>query len=168
MTDLNNEGNTQPSENNDVNQNPGYLKSDAPKFDVPVPPEQPQTKQQPVYNYTPPVQDVPPVQQTPYTPPAGQPPKQTDGLGIASMILGILSLICCWVPFLGFLFGIIGLILGLCARRIDGKKSGFAIAGIITSSIGVLLGIFMIIAAILDIGTLDRYSDFDYWYRFEL
>ena len=31
-------------------------------------------------------------------------------MGIAGFVLGLLSLVCCWVPVLGFLLGIIGIV----------------------------------------------------------
>lgn len=160
MNDLNNDENMQPSENSgENNENRNYQKADASQFKIPVPPIQ----------QTPP---VPPVNQPPIPPymsaPGNMPPKQTDGLGIASMVLGIVSIICCWATFFGFLLGVVGLILGLCAKKSDGKKSGFAIAGIITSSIGVALGIlcFIFIIARIEIYPSENY--FDSWSRFEI
>jgi len=46
------------------------------------------------------------------------PPRRTSGLGIAALILGIISLAICWIPFLGAIgvpLSIVGLILSLIA-----------------------------------------------------
>jgi phage FluMu protein Com len=74
----------------------------------------------------------------------------TDVPGIISMILGIVSLVlvmggCCCLPFslLSLFTGIAGIITGLFG------KSGFRVAGIITSSIAVLLAITLICATIV-------------------
>ena len=62
------------------------------------------------------------------------------GLGTASVVLGILSIIgaacCCG----GLPFGITGLILG-CVSSGKGNRSGSATAGIVTSAIGIVLGV---------------------------
>ena len=65
----------------------------------------------------------------------------SKGLAIASLVLGICSLLfaCCCTP-LGIILGIIGVILG-CIQKPDpatGKKPGIAIAGIICSAVGIV------------------------------
>ena len=69
---------------------------------------------------------------TPATTPA--PASEGDGKGTASLVLGIVSLV---IPCVGFITSIVGLILGICA-----KKSGKKIAGIILNSIA--LGLIVI------------------------
>ena len=62
-----------------------------------------------------------------------------SGLAISSLVLGILSLaLFCLVP-ISLACGIIGLALGLSANR-GSSKEPMAIAGIVTSVIGVVLG----------------------------
>jgi hypothetical protein len=73
---------------------------------------------------------------------------KTSGLAIASLVLGILGIICC---VFGFLADIPGLILGIIALKkikaqpqlLGGK--GLAIAGVVLSVIGIVLSIFAII-----------------------
>ena len=69
---------------------------------------------------------------------AAQP--QSNGLAVASLVLGILSILFVWIPVVGLVSWIlapIGLVLGLIAL---GKPSGkgMAIAGSICSAIGLL------------------------------
>jgi len=65
--------------------------------------------------------------------------EQTNGPGIASLVLGIIGVIIFWVPFVGLPVSVVGLALAAVGmRRIDGK--GFAIAGLVLSIIGVILG----------------------------
>ena len=91
--------------------------------------------------------------------PAGQPSavqvnvqnsNVSNSLGIASLILGILSFFICWMPFIGFALSGLGLVLGVWAFVMSiarkGTGIGYAIAGIAVSGIGVLMGIFFILA----------------------
>ena len=61
---------------------------------------------------------------------------QQKGMAIASMVCGIVSLVCCYG---GFLVGIAGLITGILSltKKQDGRP--MAIAGVILSAIGFLL-----------------------------
>ena len=84
------------------------------------------------------------------TPPYGnpfwnqQPPQQPKGNGynIASLVLGILSIVCCC------LYGIVPLILGglsiafFVISKKRGTANGLAIAGLICAIFGIVLGLF--------------------------
>jgi hypothetical protein len=65
---------------------------------------------------------------------------QSNGLAVASLVLGILSVLFVWIPFVGLVSWIlapIGLVLGLVAlNRPFGR--GMAIAGSICSGVGLL------------------------------
>lgn len=74
------------------------------------------------------------------------PEPPSNGYGIASLVLGILSIpggCCCGI---GVLFGILGIVFG-CVQQRDtfGKRPGIAIAGIVLSVIGIILSICCII-----------------------
>jgi len=63
---------------------------------------------------------------------------ETDNsFGIASVVLGIISVISLSVP--GVVFGIIGLIFGLKQKKIN--KNKWSKAGIIINIVGIVLGI---------------------------
>ena len=69
-----------------------------------------------------------------------------SGKAITSMVLGIISIpVACTGPFTILLAGP-GLILGLMSKS-SGSR-GFAITGIVTSVIGMLLGLFFTAAAL--------------------
>lgn len=72
--------------------------------------------------------------------------KKSNGLGIASMVIGIIALLlsCCYGGFLG----IIGLILGIIVVTKQDTEKGTAIAGIITSSVAIIISIVMLIAGV--------------------
>lgn len=65
-----------------------------------------------------------------------------NGLGIASMICGIASVFLCCTVFFGLIAAVTGLVLGIISQK--RKANGFALAGIITSSFGIVFGVIMI------------------------
>lgn len=90
--------------------------------------------------------------------PYGAPEPERKGFAIASLVLGILSLVLCCVG--GGVFGIIGLVLGIISLVKKESKMGMAIAGIITSSFGIIIGIVMLIYVIMFAGFFtENYDD---------
>jgi hypothetical protein len=73
-------------------------------------------------------------------PPAAPPPiiQPTNGLAVASLVLGILSLVMFWIPFLGWVPVLVGLVLGLVALQ-QPQGRGMAIVGIVCSGIALAL-----------------------------
>lgn len=70
------------------------------------------------------------------------PPQESKGLAIASMILGILSLLICGI---GWILGIVGFILSIVSLANHKGGKGMAIAGLVTSSLGMLWGLITLI-----------------------
>lgn len=71
------------------------------------------------------------------------PVKRTNGAAIAGFVLGIVSVCLCWVPYVGLLLGIVGLIfsiVGISKKNACGSGGGFAITGLILS---IIAGLFM-------------------------
>lgn len=69
-------------------------------------------------------------------------------MGIAGFVLGLLSLVCCWVPALGFLLGVAGVVfsaIGIATK----KNRGLSIAGLVTGIIGTVVGLGVVIAMLL-------------------
>jgi hypothetical protein len=65
---------------------------------------------------------------------------QSNGMAVASLVLGILSILFVWIPFIGLVSWVlapIGLVLGLVALNKPFGR-GLAIAGSICSGIGLL------------------------------
>lgn len=80
----------------------------------------------------------------------GQP---RNGLGIAALVVGIISLLVAWIPFIGLagaLGGIIAIILGVMGlgrvRRGEATNRGMNIAGIVLGAIALILGIVTTVA----------------------
>ena len=90
--------------------------------------------------------------QQPMYPAYQQPaPLPGKGLGIAGMILGIVSLVCCCVWYISGLCAVVGLILSIVSvvqGRKAGKTNGYALAGIICCAIGLLFAAIMLLAFI--------------------
>ena len=81
-----------------------------------------------------------------YGPPPGPPQKQGAGLAIASMVLGIIALLLCWIPIINnvaAVIAVVGLGLGipalLRARRGTHGGKGMAITGLVTSVLAIVL-----------------------------
>ena len=77
--------------------------------------------------------------------------KKTNGLAIASLVLGIVSILFCFmglaVPF-GLIIGIVGIVLGVKSKK--AAPSGMATAGFVLSIIGtVICALFLFIFVIL-------------------
>ena len=65
-----------------------------------------------------------------------------NGMGIAGFVLALLGVILCWVPILGWILWLLGLIfsiIGMCR-----KPKGLAIAGLVLSCIDLIILIVMV------------------------
>ncbi|NEK59185.1 DUF4190 domain-containing protein [Geodermatophilus sabuli] len=99
-----------------------------------------------------------------YGPPSyGPPPKQGAGLAIASMVLGIIALLLCWIPIINNLaavIAVVGLGLGIPAliraRRGTHNGTGMAITGLVTSVLAIVL---VILTQMLFVKAIDEVQD---------
>lgn len=94
-------------------------------------------------------------------------------MGVASLVLGIISLLTSWIPFvcfLAFILAVIGLILGIVdsvkKSKANDRKKGISIAGLIISAIAIPI---IIIMSFVSIGIFiaiieDEYSNYNYDY----
>ena len=101
---------------------------------------------QPVYQQ-PVAQPVQPVVQVqPVVVQAAQPAPaaKSSGLAIAGLIMGIFTLIFCWVPVVGFILGVLGLIFSIAGiAKKNGGAKGAAIAGLIMTIIGAIISVVL-------------------------
>ncbi len=70
-------------------------------------------------------------------------------MAIASLVLGIISIIFAFtgpVSFVGIIVGVVGIILGAVARKND--PSGIAIGGLVTSIIGTSMALIFYLACV--------------------
>ena len=83
--------------------------------------------------------------------------KESQGLAIAGMVLGILSLVCCCTGYIALVAGIVGFVLSLIVLIQKKPGKGMAIAGIICASVSIIMLVVMII-----IGNSISPSDWEY------
>ncbi|AIQ47473.1 hypothetical protein R70723_17470 [Paenibacillus sp. FSL R7-0273] len=99
-------------------------------------------------------------QQQDYYPPPPPPPAQTNGKSIASLVLGILSIV---TPYIGLLFGIVAIILSALSlkeirNRYEGGR-GLAIAGLVCGIVGTIIYALLIIFLLLVIFAAVKMND---------
>lgn len=119
---------------------------------APMQAAQPQQPIYPVNNYQQPVpQSVP-----------------GKGLGITSMVLGIVGLVlfCFW--YISIPCAIVGIILGCISKshaKEAGMKNGMATAGIICSAIAIALAIVLVILVVVGMGAaFSELAEYGYYY----
>ena len=103
---------------------------------------------------------------------APQPKKPLIGISIASMVLGILSIICCC--FLGYwtlILSVTSLVLGIIAMVKDYAGKGMAVAGVICSGISIVLLLILLVvsltgSAMIEDFVNDLYRELGYEYRY--
>ena len=83
------------------------------------------------------------------------------GMAIASMVLGIISLV---IPFAGIATAVVGLILGVIAmkkQKAVGAPTGMALAGMVCSIITLAINIILIFACYVPLWC--TVSNLTYW-----
>ena len=66
-----------------------------------------------------------------------------SGFSIASLVLGILSLVCCCFWYVSGIFAVLGLIFSIIVLVKHKPGKGLAIAGLICSAIGLIIAVIM-------------------------
>ncbi len=83
-----------------------------------------------------------------------------NGLGLAALIVGIVGLVLAFLPIIGGFGGFlafVGLVLGIVALVLKGKRKGIALAGTIVSGVALIMSIVMGIAyAAAFVATVDE------------
>ncbi len=75
--------------------------------------------------------------------------KRSNNLAAISLVTGILSLVFFWVPWITFILGMIGLITGIVSLVQHREGHGAAVAGVITSAIGIVVALVIILFLVL-------------------
>lgn len=130
---------------NTPNTDPNF-ENQNPQPQEPQPPQPPEQPYQPAPQPAPPTYYTNPGMNAYPTPPVRQ--KKNNGLAIASMILGIVSLVgSCCIWYLTIPCAVVGLILGIIALK--NGKDGMAIAGIVMSAIGLAIALLVVIFVVI-------------------
>lgn len=82
--------------------------------------------------------------------PTAQP--QSKGIAIAALVLGIVAIVLCWIPFAGIVLGLIALILGIVGLK---QSKGMGIAGIVLGALAIIFGLLITIAAMTFFAVLE-------------
>jgi len=76
--------------------------------------------------------------------------KPGNGMAVAGLVLGILAVVLCFIPFLNWILALLGIIFGAVgngkANR-GAKGKGLAMAGLILGIIGAILGTTIVVWA---------------------
>ncbi len=70
---------------------------------------------------------------------------RSRGWSVASLVLGILSILCCCLEYGGLIMGALAVVFAIISRRNLGYFDGMAIAGLVTGIIGAVFGIAMLV-----------------------
>lgn len=72
--------------------------------------------------------------------------KKTNGIGTAGFVLALIAIFLGWIPFLGWIIWLLGLIFSFVG--VFKEPKGLSIAGLVISLIGIIL-LFVVFGAIL-------------------
>lgn len=117
--------------------------------------------QPPAYNVPPSTTYVPPYAPT-YTPPAAPAPAQHKGLCVAGLVMGAVGLAFFWIPIIGMIIAIPGLILAVVGFAKSRPKTGLPLAAFIIACIGMVLSSLVTIGILADEAYLYDYDDYYY------
>ena len=71
---------------------------------------------------------------------------KTFGWSVASMVIGIISVVCCALGWTGLILGAAAVALSIISRRKLGYFDGMSVAGLILGIFGFVFGVSMLIA----------------------
>lgn len=80
-------------------------------------------------------------------------PNNHGGVAVAALICGIMGIVFCWLPMVDLGLNIAGLICAIVTLSKKYDNKGMAIGGLVTSIIGLLLSIYIMICFFI-VGTL--------------
>jgi hypothetical protein len=75
-----------------------------------------------------------------------------NGMGTAALVLGILSIVTCWLWYVGGILAILAIVFGVIGRqraaRGEASNRGSATAGLVTGVVGLVAVVAIVIAAV--------------------
>ena len=96
----------------------------------------------------------------PYAPPAR---KQSNAYAIASLVLGIVAIVCCCISELSLICSVLAIVFAVLSRRQTGFFDGMSTAGLVCGIVGAALAVFSIIESIVNPVVLDE----SFWQEYE-
>jgi hypothetical protein len=142
---------------------PGYPSQSYPSQSYPGPSYQNAAYAQSGYSQPSHAQPAYPTYAPAYAAPAapigyGPHPAPRNGLGTAALVLGIIGVVLCWVPFTGWALNILAIIFGAVGRKraVDGlaTNKSSAVAGLVLGVVGLGVWIVIIVMFVSAVGTI--------------
>lgn len=69
---------------------------------------------------------------------------RSRGWSVASLVIGILSVLCCCITYGGLIMGVLAIVFAVISRRNLGYFDGMAIAGLVLGIIGTVFGVMTV------------------------
>lgn len=87
----------------------------------------------------------------------GETPESGGNLGfsIASMVCGIISILCCCAWYLSIILAAVAIVFGILSLKKNAEGRNMAIAGLITGGIGAVLSIIILVFALVGSASVD-------------
>ena len=79
------------------------------------------------------------------------------GFAIASMVLGIVAIVCCCFYYVGLVAAVLAIVFSVISRVRMGYFDGFAVAGLIMGIIGLVFGVAILIVEVIFTEALNEY-----------
>ena len=79
-----------------------------------------------------------------------------NGFSIAALVLGIVSIVCCCISYLGLICATLAIIFAILDKKQNSSMNGMALAGLICGIIGAVIAVFTIVDGILNPVELDE------------
>jgi hypothetical protein len=146
-----------------VHPTPGYPSQSYPSQSYPGPSYQNAAYAQSGYSQPSHAQPAYPTYAPAYAAPAapigyGPHPAPRNGLGTAALVLGIIGVVLCWVPFTGWALNILAIIFGAVGRKraVGGLATNkpSAVAGLVLGVVGLGVWIVIIVMFVSAVGTI--------------
>lgn len=74
---------------------------------------------------------------------------KTMGWSVASLVLGIISVVCCCFGYASLILGVLAIVFSVLSRKSLGYFDGLSIAGLILGIFGLVFGLAVVIGALL-------------------
>lgn len=90
----------------------------------------------------------------------------SKAFAIASMVLGILSVImCCCIEYISIILGVLAIVFYAIDKKNNGKSNGMAIAGLVCGIVGLSLSVIGIIISVSGfLNTFEESFETDFYY----
>lgn len=82
--------------------------------------------------------------------------KRKNGFSIAALVLGIVSIVCCCISYLGLVCAALAIIFAVLDKKQNEGMNGMALAGLICGIIGAVIAVYTIVDGILNPVVLDE------------